>query len=141
MRHFRGAPDGAGQPVAHAIDVVAPVQVGVYVDQRDGAFLVQAAQDGRGDAVISAQHDGDRAGGGDAAHRGFGAFVVFASGPGQVGNDVAAIHEADVFAALQQRPVDVEVVMARAAHHAIGRLADGRGRIGLVIAEIRGGIG
>ncbi|MOA13079.1 hypothetical protein D3C78_1331110 [compost metagenome] len=141
VRHFGGAADGAGQTVAHAVDVVAPVQVGVDVHQRDRTLLVQAAQDGGGDAVVAAQHDGHGAGGGDAAHGGFGALIVFAARFGQVGDDVAAVDEADVVAALQQRAVDVEVVVPGAAHDAIGGLADGGGRVCLVVAEVGGGIG
>lgn len=77
--------------------------------------------------MVAAQDDGQRAGIRKAPDRGFGAGVVFARRLRQVGDDVAAVDEADVVAALQQRAVDIEIIVpgARATRSVACRIAAG----------------
>lgn len=140
VRHLRGAAHGARQALLHAVDRIPPVQVRIDVHQRDRPLLVEAAQDRRGDAMVAAQDDGQRAGIRKAPDRRFGAGVVFARRLRQVGDDVAAVDEADVVAALQQRAVDIEIIVPGRARDPVGGLPDRGGRIGLVVAEIGRGI-
>lgn len=86
--------------------------------------------------MVAAQDDGQRAGIRKAPDRRFGAGVVFARRLRQVGDDVAAVDEADVVAALQQRAVDIEIIVPGRARDPVGGLPDRGGRIGLVVAEI-----
>src|SRR3546814_3066018 len=59
---------------------------------------------------------------------------------GQVGQHIAAVDEADVVAALQQRPVDIEVVMIGMAHDTVAKVAYGLWRIRLVVGKRAGAI-
>src|SRR5690606_39745941 len=112
---LRSAPDRTGQAVANAVHFVAPVKMRVDVYQRN--FLAQffvATQDRIGNAVVATQHDGESATAQNMANRQLASPEMVARHV-DVGDDVAAVHETDVGAPLQQRSIDVEVVMLRGA--------------------------
>src|SRR5947208_7478307 len=62
MRHLGGSADRARIALAGAIHMIAPVEMGVVVDERDRPVLGESPEDRNGHAMIAA--DGDRNGAG-----------------------------------------------------------------------------
>ncbi len=144
MFHFRCPADRTGEPVTHAVHFIAPVEMRVHMNKRDRAKAVEGAQYRRRNTVIAAHDDRQRARSEDLPHRCFYTLIVTARRR-EVGDHIAAIDKADIVAFLQERTVDIEIVMAGRANHAVGRLTDCRGRVGLIIGEVsrrvRGAVG
>ncbi len=90
--------------------------------------------------MVAAHHDGQRACREDLAHGRLGTLIV-AAWRREISDYIAAIDEADIVTLLQQRAVDVEIIVARRTHDAVGRLTDRCWRVRLIIGEIGGRIG
>ena len=134
MGHFGSATDRAGQALAHAVHLVAPVDVLVDLDQRDRALPVECLQHRDRHAVVAAQHDRQRAGVQDLAHRLFGVAGVCGR-VAELGADVAAIHRADRLAGVE-RATEVEVVALDRADDAGRGLAHRGGCVALVVGDV-----
>ncbi len=133
-REFGRAAYRAGKAIAHAIDFVAPVEVRIDVDDRQGADFVKGAQYRIGNAVVATEHDRQAASLQNLAHGNFRAAVVVARFC-QIRQHVPTIDETNVGAALEQRAVDVEVIVVRRAHDSVGDFTDHLRCAGLVVAE------
>ena len=64
---------GLDNPSLHAVDIVAPVEVLVDVDERDRPPPLEGAEHRDRDGMVAAEHDRQRAGLEDLAHRLLGA--------------------------------------------------------------------
>jgi hypothetical protein len=97
MRHFGRAADGARVALPYAVDVVAPIQVGVDLDERDRPGGIESAKHRDRHAVISTDRDQQSAGRNNLTRHGFGAAVV-AAWVTQIVGHVAEIADAYVLA-------------------------------------------
>ena len=99
--HFRGAADRAGEALAHAADVVAPVQVRVHVHQRHRPLQAgqrrQGAEHRDRHPVVAAERDDHGTSTDDLTRRFLGETIVLHRLVGGA-RHVAAIDDADVLA-------------------------------------------
>src|SRR5262249_6924799 len=131
MLHLRGAADRARKTVAHAVEVVTPVDMRIDLDQGDRAAAFIGAQHRYRDCVIAAEDYGQCTGLENLAYRLFGPAHVILEVM-HISGHVAAIDRLDRLAEIE-RAADVKIVALHRAHRAIRGLADGCGRAALLV--------
>ncbi len=132
--HFRCAPDRARQAIGHPVEVVAPIEMLVDMDERDRPAPLESPQDGDRNRVVAAQHDWQRAGLEDLAYRLLGSGQM-ALEIMDVGPHVAAIDRPDI-AAVVKWSAKIEVVALQAAHDAVARPPHRRWHAALVVGDV-----
>src|SRR6185295_6770237 len=137
--HLRRTADRARQSIGDAVDVIAPIEMLVDMDQRNGTSPLECPQNRDRNGVVAAQHDRQRTGCKDLAYGLFGATQM-ALHVQDVGTNVTAIHRADA-ATVVERPAKIEVIALEAADDAIAGLAHRRRHTALIIGDVLEGIG
>ena len=108
--HLGGAAHRAAVAVPDAVDLVAPVDVGVDLHDADRAMGLEARDDRDHHGIVAAEHDRDRAGIQDRIHRA-GDFLPVAFRVRRVAGQVAAIDDANVAFISQQGTAEVEIMV------------------------------
>ena len=125
--------------MAHAVKVVAPIDMGVNLNEGDRPLPLVGTKDGDGDGVVAADDQRQCTSHENLAYRRFSAAGVLRKVV-HIAGHVAAVEGLDVLAHVE-RAADVEIVALQGAHGPVRCLPDGVGRPALLVVHVLHGVG